>query len=235
MTKEQALQLAVIIINELEGGYYHPDMKAKLKGGSNMGDSGETMYGLDRQKGNIENSDAGKKFFALVDKYYSTHHADTGYYNDKANGQHADIPASVGNQLKQLAAEVIYNRFNNYSSALSKAAKEKVMTDPALLIQFFYGVYNGQGNFNKLAAVMNDALSKGTTDAKKLYQLLQRKRRTLGTGDNGNKLFRKGADKLDNIIKKYYGLDYAEKKSSKILLYVLGGLALFLLLRNKKK
>lgn len=234
MTKEQALQLAVIIINELEGGYYHPDMKAKLKGGSNMGDSGETMYGLDRQKGNIENSDAGKKFFALVDKYYSTHHADTGYYNDKANGQHADIPASVGTQLKQLAAEVIYNRFNNYAAALDKAAKEKVLSDPALLIQFFYAVYNGQGNFNKFATVMNDAYSKGTTDAKKLYQLLQRKRRTLGSGDNGNKLFRKGADKLDNIIKKYYGLDYAEK-SSKTWLYILGGLALFLLLRNKKK
>lgn len=234
MTTEQALQLAVIIINELEGGYYHPDMKAKLKGGSNIGDSGETMYGLDRQKGNIENSDAGKKFFALVDKYYSTHHADTGYYNDKANGQHADIPASVGTQLKQLAAEVIYNRFNNYAAALDKAAKEKVLSDPALLIQFFYAVYNGQGNFNKFATVMNDAYSKGTTDAKKLYQLLQRKRRTLGKGDNGNKLFRKGADKLDIIIKKYYGLDYAEK-SSKTWLYILGGLALFLLLRNKKK
>ena len=234
MTKEQALQLAVIIINELEGGYYHPDMKAKLKGGENMGDSGETMYGLDRQKGNIENSEAGKKFFALVDKYYSTHHADTGYYNDKANGQHADIPASVGTQLKQLAAEVIYNRFNNYAAALDKAAKEKVLSDPALLIQFFYAVYNGQGNFNKFATVMNDAYSKGTTDAKKLYQLLQRKRRTLGKGDNGNKLFRKGADKLDSIIKKYYGLDYAEK-SSKTWLYILGGLALFLLLRNKKK
>lgn len=233
MTTEQALQLAVIIINELEGGYYHPDMKAKLKGGSNMGDSGETMYGLDRQKGNIENSDAGKKFFALVDKYYSTHHADTGYYNDKANGQHADIPASVGTQLKQLAAEVIYNRFNNYAAALDKAAKEKVLSDPALLIQFFYAVYNGQGNFNKFAEVMNNAYSKGTTDAKKLYQLLQRKRRTLGKGDNGNKLFRKGADKLDIIIKKYYGLDYAEK-SSKTWLYILGGLALFLIFKNKK-
>ena len=234
MTKEQALQLAVIIINELEGGYYHPEMKPKLKGGENMGDSGETMFGLDRKAGEIENTATGKEFFAIIDKYYGSHHADTSYYNDKANGKKADIPASVGNQLKQLAAQIILQRFNNYAAALDKAAKEKVFSDPALLIQFFYAVYNGQGNFNKFATVMNDAYSKGTTDAKKLYQLLQAKRRTLGTTENGNKLFRKGADKLDAIIKKYYGLDYAEGSNKKILLYVLGGLALFLIFKNKK-
>lgn len=233
MTTEQALQLAVIIINELEGGYYHPEMKPYLKGGEKMGDSGETMFGLDRKAGEIENTATGKEFFAIIDKYYSSHHADTSYYNDKANGKKADIPAAVGNQLKQLAAQIILQRFNNYAAALDKAAKEKVLNDPALLLQFFYAVYNGQGNFNKFATVMNDAYSKGTTDAKKLYQLLQRKRRTLGQSDNGNKLFRKGADKLDIIIKKYYGLDYAEKSST--WLYILGGLALFLLLRNKKK
>ena len=36
-------KLTNLVIAYLEGGYYHPDMKAKLKGGDAMGDSGETM------------------------------------------------------------------------------------------------------------------------------------------------------------------------------------------------
>jgi hypothetical protein len=61
---------------------------------------------------------------------------------------------------------------------------------------------------------MNAAYSKGTQDARALYQLLQAKRRTMGGGEYGNKLYRQGADKIDQIIKKYFGLDYADGAAS---------------------
>lgn len=238
MTKEEAKQLAIIIINELEGGYYHPDMKPKLKNGERMGDSGETMYGLDRVKGNIENTQAGRDFFALIDKYYTAHHADAAYYNDKADGKHSDIPASVGAALKDLAAEVIYTRFNNYAQSLDPEAYAVVINDPALLIQFFYAVYNGAGNFQKFVKVINDAYSAQTTDAKTLYNLLQAERRSWGSSENAKYLFNKGADRLDEIILNYYGLDYSggtgSSSGGKIWPWLVGGFLLFLIFRNKK-
>lgn len=241
MTKEEAKILAQIIIDNLEGGYYHPDMKPYLKKGYRMGNSGETMYGLDRVKGNIENTQAGRDFYTLVDKYYTAHHADPNYYNDKADGTHADIPASVGVILKDLAAEVILTRFNTYAAKLDPAAKEIVFNDPALLIQFFYAVYNGAGRFEKFVNVINAAYSQGTQNAKTLYNLLQKERRSWGDSDTANELFNEGADKLNNIIKKYYGLEYetfkpAEKtdKKNNWIWWLLGGTALWLIFKNKK-
>ncbi len=216
MTQEEAQQLAIIIINELEGGYYHPDMKSKLRGGEAMMDSGETMYGLDRKAGAPATTvgTSQEAFWRIIDKYYGTHHGDTLYYNDKAEGRRPDIPAAVGVELKRHAANIIMQSFNKYSAKLDPAAKEKILQDPALLLQFFYGVYNGPVAFNKFANVMNDAYSKGTRDAKKLYNLLQTERRKMGSGTYGNKLYNIGADKIDNIIKKYYGLDYADGASN---------------------
>lgn len=242
MTKEDAKILAQIIIDNLEGGYYHPDMKPKLKNGYKMGDSGETMFGLDRVKGNIENTQAGKDFFKKVDEYYMQHHADTNYYNDKADGTHADIPASVGTVLKDLAAEVILTRFNTYAAKLDSAAKEVVLNDPALLIQFFYAVYNGAGKFEKFVNVINAAYSQGTQDAKTLYNLLQKERRSWGTTETAKELYNKGADKLNKIIKNYYNLDYeiftpapkSKKSSNGWLWLILGGAALWLIMRNNK-
>ena len=189
-------ELVCKIIDNIEGGYYHPDMKSKLKNGSVMGISGETMYGLDRKNGAPGVTTAtndGKKFWQIVDQYYGSHHGDTKYYNDKAEGKKSDIPASVGKQLKQLAAGIIEYLFNNNLKFLSADAKKIVLNDVALTLQFLYATYNGSGNFQKFANAVNDAVKQGKRTQKELWDVVQAARRAKGG------LFATGADKLDKI------------------------------------
>mgnify|MGYP003462071797 FL=1 len=189
--------LVILIIDYIEGGYYHPDMKAKLKNGDQMLNSGETMFGLDRKAGgpDVTSSANGKAFWQLVDAWYNTHHGDTSYYNDKADGK--KIPKEVGLQLRELAAKIISDRYKNYSSALNSKAKKIVDNNPALLLQFVYGCYNGQGNFNNFANIVNNAVNNGITDPETLYNLIQTARR------NKNSHYAKGADLLDIIKERY--------------------------------
>ena len=98
-----------LIINNLEGGYYHPDMKANLRGGERMGNSGETMFGLDRvHGGSLNSSENGVKFWQIVDNNYGSHHAETKYYGDKADGKL--VPASVGESLKDYLTEIMSSK-----------------------------------------------------------------------------------------------------------------------------
>lgn len=218
MDKQTATKYVTIVIDNLEGGYYHPDMKSKLKGGEAMMDSGETMFGLDRKAGapGVTVGASQEAFWRTIDTYYGKHHADTAYYADMAAGKKADIPATVGQTLKTYAADIILQLFNDYATRykLDAAAAQKIFSNPALTLQFFYAVYNGPVAFGKFVEVMNAAYRKGTQDARALYQLLQAKRRTMGSGEYGNKLYRQGADKIDQIIKKYFGLDYADGAAS---------------------
>ena len=58
------------VINNLEGGYYHPDMvkDGRLKSSNTMGDSGETMFGMDRKYGkDFAKSAAGVEFWGIID------------------------------------------------------------------------------------------------------------------------------------------------------------------------
>lgn len=190
MTKKD---LVISIIDNIEGGYYHPDMKSKLKNGERMGISGETMFGIDRKNGgtDVTTSAAGIEFWNLVDAAYGTHHGDTSYYGDKADGK--KIPATIGNRLRTLAANLILDRYSRYSAVLSAQAKQIVERSPKLCLQFIYGCYNGQGNFNRFANVVNNAVAQGITDENTLFELVQESRRQKGG------LIAEGADKLDII------------------------------------
>lgn len=189
-------ELVYKIIDNIEGGYYHPDMKSKLKNGDVMGASGETMYGLDRKNGApgvTTATNSGVKFWQIVDTYYGNHHGDTKYWNDKAEGKKSDIPASVGAQLKPLAAGIIEYLFNKNLQYLSAEAKQIVLNDLALTLQFLYATYNGSGNFQNFAKQVNNAVASGKKSQTELWNVVQAARRAKGG------LFAKGADKLDKI------------------------------------
>lgn len=222
-------QLVTYIIQNIEGGYYHPDMKAKLKNGDALGISGETMYGLDRLNGAgsaVTDSTAGRNFWALVDANYGSHHGDTAYYGDMADGRR--VPASVGAQLKQYTSEIIKSMFNDYAGRyLSPGAKAVIMSSPALQLQFLYAVWNGPGHFKTFANLVNAAYAGGTTAAAALYQLVADARRKKGG------LFAIGADKLDAICDKYLG-GVPSSGSGSWWPWLLGGFALYLLLKSKK-
>ena len=185
--------IITLIINNIEGGYYHPDMKPLLKGGEKMLDSGESMYGLDRKHGgsDITNSDAGKAFWALIDANYSDKHNNIKYYGDKADGK--KISAEVGRKLKDYVNTIITNRLIKYSSFLSNGAKKIVFSNPALLMQFLYACWNGAGNFHTFANVVNAAYSNGIKSADALFNLINDARRKKGG------LFVTQAEKLDRL------------------------------------
>ena len=206
------------IINRIEGGYYHPDMKAKLRGGENMLSSGETMFGIDRKNGgNINTSAEGVAFWNLIDANYSDKHGNTAYYNDMADGK--KIPANVGKQLRQYVEQIIMNLFNNNVRFLSDGAKKIVLSSPELLLQFLYACWNGSGNFQKFANIVNAAYQNGERNAKQLYNLVQEARRSRGG------LWKKGADKLDVIVANL-------RKSNGWLWLALAVLGIYLICKN---
>lgn len=183
------------IIDNIEGGYYHPDMQSRLQNGDVLGSSGETMYGIDRKNGAplfSTGTAEAVKFWQIVDANFGDHHADTAYYNDMADGR-KKTPASVGAQLRPLAAKMIVDAFETNAQFLSPGARQIVFNNPRLLLQFLYATYNGIGNFKTFADVMNAAYSNGERSAQAFWDLIQDARRAKGG------LFSLGADKIDII------------------------------------
>lgn len=184
-----------LVIDNLEGGYYHPDMKDKLRGGERMLDSGETMFGIDRKNGAPQfttKTPEAVKFWQLVDANFSTHHGDTSYYGDKADGN-KKTPAAVGSQLRKYVKSMILDAYDDYNDYLSDGAKKIVESDPKLFMQFLYAVWNGPGNFQRFANLVNAAYSNGERAAQAFFDIVQTARRKKGG------LFAEGADKLDAL------------------------------------
>lgn len=184
-----------LVIDNLEGGYYHPDMKDKLRGGERMLESGETMFGIDRANGAPQfttKTPEAVKFWQLVDANFSTHHGDTSYYGDKADGT-KKTPAAVGSQLRKYVKSMILDAYNKYNIYLSDGAKKIVENDPKLFMQFLYAVWNGPGNFQRFANLVNAAYSNGERAAQAFFDIVQTARRNKGG------LFAEGADKLDAL------------------------------------
>lgn len=184
-----------LIIDNIEGGYYHPEMKSKLKGGEKMGISGETMFGIDRTNGAPQfttKTPEAVAFWQVVDANYGTHHNDISYYADKADGT-KKVAAPVGAKLRQYVKAMILDAYNDYNKYLSDGAKRIVENDPRLFMQFLYAVWNGPGNFQKFADVINAAYSNGERSAQAFWNLVQAARRAKGG------LFADGAEKLERL------------------------------------
>ena len=183
------------IIDNLEGGYYHPDMlldgRVKDKRYSN---SGETMYGIDRLKGgSINNTIAGKKFWSLIDNAGARSKWRWNY----KGGQ-------LEPELKTLAAQMILPLYNNLSNNyLTKKAIEIVNKNAVLLFHFVYATYNGAGWFKKFATDINTALASGILDPMQLIQIAlnSRIKEGLTKGSRPNSLIIQSAKKIQNIFK----------------------------------
>ena len=183
------------IIDNIEGGYFHPNMlldgRVKDKRYSN---SGETMFGIDRLRGgSINNTIAGKKFWALIDK------ADA-----KNNWRWNFKGGELEPELKALAAQMIQPLFNNLSkNYLSKKAIEIVNKNAILLFHFIYATYNGAGWFKKFATDINTALAAGILDPVQLIQIAlnSRIKEGLTKGSRPNSLIVQSAKKIQSIFK----------------------------------
>lgn len=230
--------LVRLVIDNLEGGYYHPDMYTAnpsmfARAAAEYQRSGETMYGLDRKNGApgvTTATEGGVKFWNLIDKYYTKHHADTSYWNDKADGKKADIPASVGVQLKKYATDIIQYLFNKNLQYFSEPVKQIVLNDPGLLLQFFYATYNGSGNFKNWATVLNNAYNSGIKDVNKYWDLVQAERRKKSSA-----VFTQGANILDRLRPQVQGRTVSNSGNGLLFGALAVGGALLLLFFGKKK
>ena len=138
---------ADLIIDKIEGGYYNPTRHNT----NNMGSSGETMMGIDRANGgsDIKDSPDGQKFWALVD-------ANSGSWKYNFKG------GAIESELRKLAAQMMYNRYERYSNSyLTADARKKVSQSPKLETHFFYACWNGAGRFQTFAKEFISAVTAG--------------------------------------------------------------------------
>ena len=170
------------IINGIEGGYYHPRMKL-----GNMGDSGETMFGLDRKNGKQEKTALGREFWGLIDKK-----------NAKYNWPWNYMGGSSSEKLRDLASKIMEPLFNAYSKKyLTPKAYDIMMSDPRIYFNFAYATWNGIGWFQRFAEKFNQEVESGVTNKNRLAQFLLNLRR-----NSGNQYIAGSTDKVKQMMMK---------------------------------
>jgi hypothetical protein len=169
------------VIDNLEGGYYHPNMNK-----SDMGKSGETMMGMDRKHGTgFAQTSAGKEFWKLIDDA-----------NAKNNWKHYYMGGPLESRLRKLVVKMIqpeYERLSN--SYLSKEAREIVNKSPNLMFHFIYSTWNGSGWFQKFAKKINEAVDKGVTKISDLESIAMKSRK-----ESGNSIIASGGQKISKLL-----------------------------------
>jgi hypothetical protein len=178
-----------LVINNLEGGYYHPDM---LKDGrvsdGRYGGSGETMFGLDRVAGKTESQGpAGREFWAFID-------SQNARTNWKWNYMSKDNSA-LETKLRQLAGDVMKPLYIDFTRRyLSPEAAQIIGNDAALTFNFVYATWNGPGWFERFAKIINKEVASGNTNPKSLLRIAVDRRIS-----SGNSLIAQGGPKVDKI------------------------------------
>jgi hypothetical protein len=177
-----------VVIKTFEGGYYHPDM---LKDGrvkdSRYGNSGETMFGIDRKAGGKMTNEgpAAQEFWKLIDDA-----------NARTNWQWNYMGGPLESKLRKLTSDIIKPYFvSNINRFLNPEAREIVLNNKKLMVNFAYATWNGPGWFQKFANVINDEVKSGTTDPEELSDILIKTRL-----NSGNSLVAQGGKKMEKLI-----------------------------------
>jgi len=178
-------QITKKIIENFEGGYWNPEC-AKFSGSKHPAKkgmysrSGETMFGLDREAGDIENVSAdGKKFFQVIDnekkKAGSMENFCKKWVWNFRGGE-------TKNELMDLAVKTMKSLFDKYSkNYLSEKARTIVNNSNPLLLHFSYATWNGPGFFKDFAKSINKAVDEGKSE-KDLVKIVKTDRdRRLGS------------------------------------------------------
>lgn len=188
-----------VIINYIEGGYYHPNMKEKNPQKFRLfGSSTETLFGMDRYAGDWEKTSAGQEFFNIID---GENASDNWSYNYKLE----DNP-SLSKKLKDLSADMINQRFQeNKKRYFSKEALDVVNSDAGLTFNFLYATYNGPLWFQKFASEINDEVSSGNTDPKSLLKIaIDTRKQWTSDKPHVTTLIRRTGDKVMGALQKFF-------------------------------
>ena len=196
--------LANVIINKLEGGYYHPNM---LRDGrirdSRYSASGETLFGMDRKRGKIfTDTPEGVKFWGLVDRL-----------DAKNRWEWNSMGGQYEGELKNLAINMIKPKYNEF---LNRYVKDNniinlINSNAGICINFIYAVWNGEKYFKEMADIIVRDYNNNIKDTNILVGNLIKYRK-----NNSNSLIRQGGEKLEKII---MDNNYANVKSAGLDVY----------------
>jgi hypothetical protein len=169
------------VIDNFEGGYYHPDMNQ-----SDMGKSGETMMGMDRKHGvGFTKTQAGQEFWKLIDDANARKNWKWNYKGGPLEGR-----------LRKLVVKMIQPEYERLSSRyLNEKAREIVKKSPNLLFHFIYATWNGSGWFQKFANKINEAVNKGITNISELESIAMKSRK-----ESGNRIVASGGQKMTKLL-----------------------------------
>ena len=170
-----------IIVDNIEGGYYNPEWHRQ----SAMGDSGETMFGMDRFNGSdLFKSVAGRKFWETIDKN-----------KNKDVWKHYYMGGSLEPELLRLVTEIMTKHYQTLSDKyLSDKSKKLVQSNNGLKLHFYYASWNGSNFFQKFAEKINDAVDDGIESPEKLLSIAINSRLNMP-------IMKKSGDKLLKIFK----------------------------------
>ena len=176
-----------LVIKHIEGGYYNPSMNI-----SGMGNSGETMFGIDRKNSpDFTKSSAGQQFWGLIDNDRKKNPKKWKYLYK------LDDNPTLANQLKTIIGNSYlspnYESFGK--SYLTPESKKIVDNNPKLKFHMGYGTWNGMGWFQKFAKAINKAVANGTNDPKTLENIALNSRIK-----SGNKLIAKGGNEIASKV-----------------------------------
>jgi hypothetical protein len=215
-----------LIIDQLEGGYYHPDMLAdgRVKD-SRYGSSGETMFGIDRKNFGANNTAAARQFWSIID---GANARKTWPWNYKGG--------TYGPSLKAAAADMIYPEYDKFAAKyLSSKSRGIVESDDRLLYNFMYATWNGAGWFQRFASDFNKAVDSGIANKDQLVQIVLKSRT-----ESSNSLIRQTGNKMAAILAKFsqYVTDYVKKNPVKtvvVVAIVTGMMSYYIWIITRKK
>lgn len=215
-----------VIIDNLEGGYYHPDMMAKdpVKFKA-YGKSGETMYGIDRRY--TYQSAEAQNFWAIIDNANARYNWPWNY-----------MGGNLAPELRDAAADVMYPQYDTYANKyLGAQSKAIVESDDRLLFNFIYATWNGPTWFGRLASDFNDAVNSGVTNTDDLVNVVVQSRL-----NSGNSLIVQGGKKIAKFINDlaHSVTDYVKKHKTASIVIISGtvvalsALWYFLIIKKRK-
>lgn len=182
-----------VIIDNLEGGYYHPDMLAdgRIKD-SRYSSSGETMLGMDRKTGGWETKGAAaEEFWRLIDEAGARQKWPYNY-----------MGGALEPKLRSLVVQIMKPLFEKYLGLyMSKEAQAIVMNNTGLAFNFGYAVWNGPGWFQRFAKVINQKVAEGVTDPKELLKIaIDTRKNWSSSSASANSLIAQGGRKIEKIV-----------------------------------
>jgi hypothetical protein len=168
------------IIDNFEGGYWNYWECKNHPWHSMYSKSGETLFGLDRKAGKIENlGPDGQEFFRVIDdekkKLGMSNFCKKWTYNYRGG--------DLENRLKTLASKIMYNEYKKNMSNYVKdpETKKRIEGNDGLLFHMAYATWNGPGYFQKFAKTLDRAVKEGKSD-QELLQIAKNNRTSSFTG-----------------------------------------------------